>query len=446
MRFWRTRPLASAVMGCLCVGIVGVGLLQIPLQRTIQAEIDSLRLLGVPLTSEALDLWNPPAPDSSNAIPVLRVALDHLNVAPGVRVEPVVLPQRNRALTSRQRALYESLLQTNAAAMAALQTCLERPQVWFDPASQFALSPGRFRGSLPLRLSGLLLSQVALDTEDGRVENACQGILQALQLAKIVGHQPRCLGQNVRHASIHQAIDGIERLLSRAETSAHQMDQLSLALKETLQRSELSRALIGEQWLVLEAWRRGRYTISGAVAGGGSPQDFPERLRLAVGRYSGLASEEFLQVLAMTRQGLLASFGTEELQLRLGTLLRDTNGPAGYFFADAPQVAQNIGGTLVGHLVCVTRVRAALVGLELERHRQEHGTVSDALVEEVLANPERLDPFSGKRLRYRQEGNSFSISGVALHGEDISWITRVTGRELDQAIRFAIDRPSGRGL
>ena len=333
--YWRRHPVLSIATGSLLAGVIALAAVQGELQRQIARDIARLRDQGIPVDPRELEAWQPRPGTNENAAHFLRIAIDGLRVATGARPDPIVLPSRSGPLTVQQRAGYEALLRTNAPALTATEQALAVPDAWFDPERQFALSPGRFRGSLPLRLNGLLLARTTLRIEDGQLDAACDGLLQALRLAEIVGRQPRCLGQNVRHACIHQVLDSLERLLARTELRADQLDRLSLALGSADTAAPLIRALVGEQWLILDAWRHQRYGFSAASSSGSPRSDLPEILLRWFGRVSGMAGGEFRSLLGST--GLLgASLKADEFErFSLGRTFRDSPSHAGTFFPDS---------------------------------------------------------------------------------------------------------------
>lgn len=442
--FWRRHPWLGAGVGCALVCLGALGVKQAALHRQLTVELQSLRPLGVPLTAEEVARWQPKVSDPSNAVVQFRLALERLSVSPGVRVEPVLLPGRLSAITPRMRAGYAELLRTNESAIAAAKAAMERSASWFDPEAQFAFVPGRFRGSLPLRLSGLMLGQVALEIENGNIDAACSGILEIVAFAEFMGNQPRCSGQNVRHAALHQAMDALERLLARHALSPAQLDRVRSALLAAHDRPAMRRALEGELWLLTDAWEDQRFTLSSFSQAPLQRPDLPESIRLAVGRLGGVIAREFIAVLATARRSIavLDMSGTERVVA--AQQLRDTNGPAGYFYADAPQWIQNLGGTVVGHTVCLARLRAALFALDLERAR---GTAEIDLVAaadgrtRALAQPTLAeDPFTGHRLRLVRRDRGFAVVSEGTHGEDMTWVNRFTGRDTDDPIRFVVDR------
>ena len=153
----------------------------------------------------------------------------------------------------------------------------------------------------------------------------------------------------------HQALDALERLVARYPLSDAQLDLLRTALLSAHDRSSMRRALEGELWLLTDAWEDRRFTLSSFSQAPLQRPDFPESIRLAVGRIGGLIVREYLAVLRSAKQSLLVLEMTGPERVMAAQNLRDANGPAGYFYSDAPQWIQNLGGTLVGHSVCIAR-------------------------------------------------------------------------------------------
>ena len=443
--FWKQHPLAAGLVGCTVVGLGLLVVRQARLHHQVARELELLRPLGIPLTPAELSRWQPPVSDTSNAVVQFRLAMERLNVTPGVRLEPVLLPGRLSALTPRIRDGYAELLRTNEMAIAAAKAALDRPATWFDPEAQFAFVPGRFRGSLPLRMSGFMLGQVALDIENHQVDAACAGILEILSFAEFMGSQPRCSGQNVRHAALHQALDALERLLSTHPLTSEQLDRMGAALRASHDRPAMRRALEGELWLVADAWHDRRFTLSSFTQTPLQRPDLPEVIRRTVGRLGGVLGREFLAVLNTSRLSLTAMELQGPERVMAAQRLRDTNGPAGYFFADAPQWIQNLGGTLVGHTVCVARLRAAMIALELERERGVAVKALDELIpaflgRELGTSKMAEDPFTGRHLRVIRRERGYAVVSAGVHGEDMAWVNRFTGRDTEDPIRFVVDR------
>lgn len=443
--FWKHHPFAAALLGCMVIGLGILIVRQSRLHHQVARELESLRPLGIPMTPAELSRWQPPVSEASNAVVQFRLAMERLNVTPGVRLEPILLPGRLSALTPRVRQGYVELLRTNEMAMAAAKAALDRPATWFDPEAQFAFVPGRFRGSLPLRMSGLMLGQVALDIENGNVDAACSGILGIIAFAEFMGSQPRCSGQNVRHAALHQAMDALERLLAIHPLTREHLDRIGTALRTSHDRPAMRRALEGELWLVADAWQDRRFTLSSFSQTPLQRADLPELIRRAVGRLGGVLGREFLAVLSTARLSLTAMELEGPERVGAAQRLRDTNGPAGYFFVDAPQWIQNLGGTLVGHSVCIARLRAALLALELEREREggvRGGSEPSPVVPGRPSSPASLaeDPFTGRPLRVIRRERGFAVTSEGTHGEDMAWVNRFTGRDTEVPIRFVVDR------
>lgn len=442
VRFWRRHQiLAAGAVGAMAAGVVLTGT-HLRLQRQIQADLDLVRSKGVPVDARDLERWHPAAPADQNAVTHLRAAVEFMRVPQGVRPEPILLPGRAGRLTPRQRESYEALLRTNSSVIAATEQALAAKGAWFDPSSQFAITPGRFRGSLPLRLGSLLLVDATLKAEDGRINEACARLSQALQLAKLIGQQPRCMGQTVRHAMLHLVLDALERSLARAPLPPPQLERLAVELAEAERSESLQRALAGEQWIVIDTWNRRRSAISVSMAAAVGRPDFPERVLRWFGQSSGLAGREFRELLAALADVTRLPELSETNRVSLGRQLRDSSTNAGYFFPDSPQLLQNVGGTVVSHAICVARLRAALWAIQLEEQRRTRGeqAIDDAESGVTVPGERATDPFSGSLLRVRRFDRGYEVLSHGSHSEDVFWINRLTGREADEAIGFVVER------
>ena len=212
--------------------------------------VEAIRKRGYPGSLTELDAWYPSVPSAENAALVYTNAFGLLTNSEG----PITnfmgknwLPPIGQGLSGEEKSELTTVLETNQAALRLLYSA---------PASGRSRYPIHIEDGFATLLPhlakmkqavSLLTAEALLHATDGDAEKATQAFLAAGRVAESVAEEPLLISQLVRFATWGILLPRLERALSLAAFTDHQLASMQQMVEAAERPRALVRALAGEQ-------------------------------------------------------------------------------------------------------------------------------------------------------------------------------------------------------
>lgn len=451
------RRFGSIVPVCVVLALVSVGRgAEEPgapqYSPEVQERLDALKAKGEPVTFADLALQ--PIPPEENAATFYRRAEDALVMEETARglVRGVMAPGATRRiedlraeeLTTIRRWVEEN--QPSLALMrqgAALENCefFSNYEGMANPA--FAVTV--------YKLTGLLQAWTLVEVADGKLQEALEGSRLILRLAGHLTQAGTLVAAVAEPVHIDCASKSLQDVLSRCWETRLDYGPLRREIEHLLMKNPAPQAMRTERVFVLEHLtdptqvRKGFLSEDLHLSSYEDPQAELDRALKAHGSLEAWVDQErlayldgFERILAFSgkepyqSQGERAAFSkwlSEELPARV-----------------VPSAREKLPMFLRFLVMGISRrwslLREMALGIELERHRAARGSYPDTLEKLQLTDLKELpvDPFTGRPLVYRRQGDGYVVYSVGSNGrddggklapregpDDIAWT--VSGRE-----------------
>ena len=300
-----------------------------------------------------------------------------------------------------------------ASAVAAVEQGTQRPACRFDQENPGTLSVDAPFGQDVRNLNRLLGARVYFDAEAGETARAWSTLQTQLKFANVLHDDPRAMSQLIRSSMIGYSCRLIRSLcesgLPDVETSLRMEGLLKdlTDIEPFIHAVDGERLLIGEWFFSLpreemdKAWRQKasyRHDVTP-----GAFQGAMQRLGFRILAFRPRLVADHAAYLEMMRRRVQLLQGpyrsVHECQRYLSTSRWNV---FTWLFAT--------GGEKWVHCRMTADVQITRAGLGLLRYRQAHGTFPPTL--EALGLEGLIDPYTGKPLLYRPEGEGFVVYSV----------------------------------
>jgi len=400
---------------------------------------------GEPLTLVDLAAKYPPIPDDENAAAALLELWQEeepefwqaflegrrpLPAHPSHKLDPA-LPflgrkaarvSRTEPLAPSALAAAETYLQSRAAHTEAVRAALRRPRCRFP----VKFTDG-FNALLPhlakLKTeAGEFRLEALIATEHSDIDAAITALANATRTGNLLTSEPLLIDQLVRLACLQMALDGTERLLSRAELTSPQLDRVNAMLNEMKASGAARSSYISERAMSLSVFDLPVDGLATLASSGDAPEERADPLGYRVGM-------GFMTGIGLTGADRRLMLETFDQALELA----DKDTPAALFdsqrvFANAAakshEFPPKIFSALLlpalakapGKLAAVeARRRAALAAVAVQKWRRARNgglpqRLDDLMPQFLPSVP--LDPYADQPLRYRMLTNGFVVYSV----------------------------------
>jgi hypothetical protein len=403
--------------------------IHISLKLKIDAELESIRKAGMPVTLAELNEWYTAVPASENGALLYGKAfaalyLDEqsrglLHVESTNSLNQIIVKGSDRA------AAISQLLATNHAALSLLHDAatLRKSRYPVDMRDGFATRLPHLQSAQDA--SRILVLQVTSQITSGNTEAAVQAICDCICLADSMSQEPLEISALTCASILERSMDGLEFLLANSELTSHQIARLSATLEMVENSPNLGRALVGQRCMALAAFD---YPVSEFL---GQRPKFSAESRMFIQKASGIWDRERLMFLQFAGESIRATRLSIPQRMkvvhRLAQLTdekHDTDSEVVHFIN-----GHSIGMLLLPSVTAshntVVEIHAHLVttkaALGIQRYRADHDgelprTLSQLVPQYLATVPS--DPFDGKSIRYEPVGTGFVIYSIGADGED----------------------------
>jgi hypothetical protein len=418
-----------------CAAVLGLAVIGWRGERALQRQIDVIRAKGEPVTPQELRRQSPEPPKEQNAADTYTKSF---STAKGIGDEWERTKQLREAptkdlLAAEFRKWADERLAENAEALALLHEAAHKPVAQFP----VTLDKGWFGIGIPdldkIRDSATLLQlESMIAAQGGDADRALEAVLAGLALGNALSDNPLILLLDARFDCYKTTCEGIRRILSIADFSDNQIEQLQHALDAADDGDALTRALTGERVMTLVHFDHPEYTFNDIhqlndwIPGAGAVVATYMRVAGNHGDYLSIIGDavDASRKAPWEALPLLQVMATSEVSIRdFGFSIHGMLSHAAY--------GQNC---LVENL---SRVRSAQTALAVERYRLANGVLpgnAGQLVPAFLpAVP--TDPCNGQPLGYRPVEDGYVLysagagpnaaDGPAASGQNGDYIFRV---------------------
>ena len=415
----RSRLRASHVLIILLLICVGsFALFRLRMKSKLQARIDAIRAAGYPVTCAELDKWYTIPENVENAAHTIIDAFWCYSEWGETESLPLIgkakLPVRTEPLPEEMEAAITQYIADNNEALTLLHkaAAIEHCRYPVDLNSGFEVQLNHFS---KLRKCMMLLNIEAVwHAENDKPRQASHSVVSGFSLARSLAKEPVFISQLVRIACHGLAISALERAINRTVFTDEQLVKLDRCLIKAEDHSALARAYAGDRCPFLDALKKPE-SLKSAITGHNMPITPFLELYIAVG-LSDMDTMIYLdfieRYIEITKLPLhQRQKASDALEVRLGSI-------------------SNIHVLLKNHTPALLRIvkielryiaglRAARVGLAVERYRLAAGKLPESLHELVPAYIESVpkDPFDGNEMRYRKLETGFVVYSIC---EDLS--------------------------
>lgn len=393
---------------------------------------EAAREAGEPVTLLELDAWYPALPLPDNGAPLYERVVS----------QPFLWDQKwdeTLPLVGHQMELPLPWVALGAETLAVIDEYLaihrDRMELIYE-ASKF---PGhRFSIDLTLgantqlphlahlRQAARVLSlEAMLAAERGQPERATEAILAGLRTGNALRNEPILISQLVRIAIHGIVAPAMERVFSQTALTDDMLQRLATTLAASESPESEARAFIGERCFMISAFNEfngaSAQQLFNAAGAGGNNQTLKGLYKAApfVYKATGLYQRDRLTTLeCLARLIEIARLAPHEQQAATEEWnAYIENLPMTRLLTKA--TCRGLGRATEAFLRNLANLRTASVAVALERYRLTEGhypETLDALPARLGDMP--LDPYTGKPLLYKREGEGYCVYSVSANGVD----------------------------
>jgi hypothetical protein len=405
--------LVGAVIVVSLVAIV-VGVtwwLNLSYQREIDRRLAEIRARGEPVMLE--DLKSEPVPYEENAGVVYGRAANVLVLPHGGRMEPFLVPVRER--TPEQEAIARQWVAHSEQALALIRQAGAKDRCQLrNQNTGYALDPSGLEALRYLPL--LVLESARVHLADGDVQAAFGDGLTELRVAKHLSTGALLIEARLDVAVVALANEVLEQVFARPEIRRLDLAPLARAIEQLGQNFDFRAFVIGERAAAMDLfkhpWEIGakRKSLQDALRGEGYLRLWGKREKLGI-------LQGFDMFLMATEKPWYESYAER------GELDAWLEKSAKYRPFPRVLVVVLLGGQK--DMVALPALREAhlkelALSVELELHRRSTGSFPEALADVSLTYLKELpvDPFSGRAFVYRRQGEGYVLYSVGENGKD----------------------------
>ena len=388
----------------------------------LEAELAALRALGRPV--EIADFGQPPIPDDENAAIVYAQAFELFTAYPfdeGISPADFATDWKETPSDEELTGLREHVLE-NREPLRIIEEGTRFPSCYFDAEWENgydALLPhlGYMREAL-----AALLARARFSAMDGTPANVVADVRTALRFSGSAHRQPALVSELVAWVLEALCTQSIQQLCDNSELDAAMLEALEADLAAIRDRETAAYTMATERVLTLYTigrWRRGElslYSLSGEPSKGISLLERFVRLRIDFNEEELACVRYYKRVQELLARPYYES--KEDLDALEQELLDMADERKLIIFG---MLAPAFGKVAAEQAKRGARIDITRMGLAAHAYRVQNG--------HWPAKPPIVfvDPFDGKQLRYRVDGQNVRIWSV---GEDL---TDDGGAEIDPA-------------
>jgi hypothetical protein len=388
----------------------------------VRHEINAIHKGGYPATERELIAWLPAVDDRQNAALPIVEAADSLSLP-----NDGLHWSRTEKLDPNAVQDLAGILTNNAPALELIRAAARLGQARFPV--NYEAGPGALFPHLA-KLKSLTLflqAESVLESEQGRLDQAVQDIVDAVALARSLDKEPVLISQLVRIACLSITCNSLERLLTQHTLSDAQLNVLAQSIHGACEASHAAYAqgFVGELCLASFCYHAPPKLLADVLQNGSGAGEFSiAELALPLYTWSGLRDRDFLFYLRMMHRMLDAAhtpFPEGLAQSRAVTAQVQQGLQHDRLLVLARMLLPSLEKSIDKAAQMEGRLRSAETALAIERYRLQHqGKLPTDLAQLVPAFLAAVpqDPVDGAPLRYHSLSPGFVVYSVGPDGVD----------------------------
>jgi len=386
------------------------------LKSQLQTRIDAIRAAGYPVTCAELDQWYSIPPGAENAAYVILDAISCYRDANEAerKVLPIVgkleMPPRTQPFSPETARVIARYLTANTQTLKLLRKAppIEHSRYPVNLAAGIYASLPDLRG---IKSMARLLTVQALYRADNGNAAAADSVKSIFAVARSIAKSPDVISQLTRMSSLSLAAKAVERMLNTVDLTDEQLAQLHDPILNAEQFSGLPGAFAGERCQILSVFKEPALHIRSLSPGKDirlHPAALTAQKALGLVDISATAYLDimagYIEAMQQPEHHRMAAANAIQTQADVackGRPLLDT-------------LMASFSRVVVVDVERIARLRAARVGLAVERYRLAQASLPDTLSDLVPAYLDALpnDPFDGKHLRYKRLDKGYVIYSI----------------------------------
>ena len=418
---WWRRILLGLVLTAIGLLTVSIAVSYL-MGKQLSAEIVKISQAGEPLTFSDLEADIIQSSTAEDAARYYTEAL--LNARPEelANLRRANTLYRNNITSLPAEQLPDELREKVTQSLVDFQPVLEKlekgagiPLSRFDIGIVYGIKAFRTR-SLHLQAAAILLSLRTLDLIlRGEDDAAVNSAVSMLRIMRIFDSHPTMALSTVKTILVGFACEDICLLLEHGRPSEESLAKLQQVLAETIPANALERMFLAERVYQIEIARNLiPENITSRLLQGKVP-DLPERLslptifwsRLRIRRKAARYLRDMAQLITAARRPW-----PEPLDAIVGNAVKSGKKPSKLTSSSAVLVRLTTQ--------TLTVVRCTILAIAIERYRRSHGELPGSLDEvfPTYINSIPLDPFTGKKLLYSHDEETYAVYSTGVNRQD----------------------------
>ncbi|NIP25187.1 MAG: hypothetical protein GWN67_12710 [Phycisphaerae bacterium] len=408
--------------------IAGFLAFRLMLKAKLHERLDAIRAEGYPATCAELDAWYTIPESAENAADTFRESFSlyekwqkdekrHLLPIIG---ESQLLPLRTEPLAMESQALITEYLADNKEALGLLHkgAAIEHSRYPVDLSKGFeTLMPDLSDIRHGARLLAL---EAVLHAENGKPGSAARSIKSTFGLARSLSKEPILISQLVRIACQALAVSILEHIVNRTEFTDEQLADLSQTLVNAEDPSAMIRAFTGERCSVVGVMKMPASQIPPLLDMASNRPHPLGVLAIWLYRFAGLADMDAAIYLDLMGDYIKAIQLPPQQRKEAADAVDARFDKTSRIHMLVHILMPALSRVTTLDLRSISQVRAAHVGLTVERYRLATGKLPDTLAELTPTYLDAVvkDPFDGKDLRYKKLETGFVVYSIGEDGND----------------------------
>jgi hypothetical protein len=403
----------------LLVGIAWFGLYRWRQKRQLQKRTEAIRAAGYPVTLAELDDWYSIPQDADNAAYVILDAASWYVEPNKPRLLPVVgkakLPNRAQPLPDDTKEAVEAFLTGNGKALEILREAIgmENSRYPIDLSNLYVVLP--HLGDI--REMAKLMKLAALShAENNEIKEATVALRTIFAVADSLSGEPQLVSQLSRLADLKVGASATERVVNRCALKEDELVELSKAILPFVKTRGISFGFASERCYILDGFAKAENWDSDWFGDEEIPPLAVLDLYQAIGLFDRAAIVYLDRMGAYLDICRLPEGERLEAAKEIDDRVQSMSGMPEFF----RRFVVTFSRSTAIELGATAQMRAALVGLAIERYRLAVGKLPDSLEKLVPAYLDSVprDPFDGAQLRYKRLEKGYVVYSIGEDGSD----------------------------
>lgn len=397
------------IAGVLVIVLIAFVVFRVYGRLALNRQIEKLRAKGYPVTFAELEDYNRLPEGVPNAAEIYVKAFESYQAA--TEGEKKVVPNLGSVVrkpeefkSEEMKAVLTAFLERNAKTLELLHEAGKVEQCRYE----YPLKIGQgflFPYFEKIKDSGQLLKQYALyRMSQGDIDEACNGIMDAIQVGESLNREPFMISYLVRLAMVCTAVETLPSVFSEGSVLPEQNAKLESQIRRTKNNLRFGQALIGERI----------FWLSDGGPSGELDLDFVIAKHVGYADYNAVRLFQYFFQIEEKQ-----TFPPAQRRVEYRRIL-DEVGDLSRFYYLIQDVLLRFNVVFNIEFRVWAQLDEVMAAIAVERYRLAEGRFPESLEQLVPKYLEivPIDPFDGMPLRYKRLEKGYTIYSIGEDGED----------------------------